>query len=744
MRKKGLIADEITRHVLEHTDVQNNIESLIGTVEIPVGLVGPLLFRNEGVTEQVFCAAGTLEGALVASMNRGAKAISMSGGFSAEVHHQKMVRSPLFILHSDQAALRFENWVEENTAAIAKHAESFSNHARLLEIIPFRHNENVHLKFVYTTGDAAGQNMTTTCTWHAMLWVVENFEIHTGIKIEHYVIEGNGASDKKVSRFLNEHGRGLKVVAKCVLLEDVIHKVLRTTSDNLLRFHLPAQFITANDGMIAYNINIANAIAAIFVATGQDLASIHESSVGEFSMKKVPEGLEVKMTLPSLVVGTVGGGTNLPKQQECLKLMACNGSGKINRFAQLIAGFALSLDISTNAAIVSGEFAKAHEKLGRNKPVDWLQWNEINEQFVKKCIGDSHNGQKITAVQLKKGFVENGILTNITKRVNRKIIGFIPVELQLENGTAKKILIKSKGTDLEVIKGLHLMAASINPELSDLISKNWNHLEYADAHLKELLIYRELSENVPAHIPFFHGSFQDLKREIFLVAQEQLEPEQLLLLDSENHPEKWTGNLVRNCLNAINEIHHFFLSDSALHEKLKTRIFAVDTAEPLYRKLAEILKGDYQDMRYDQLDGFMNDLKTGQPSGTIRKTVVHNDFNPRNTAIRKNGEPCIYDWELATVNYPHRDVVEFLSFVLPSDFAEVDFLNYLEYHFKLAKADHPGCTWDEWKEKAAWSAREFLVTRVAFYKVSEILMKLKFVDRIFANCLRMIQILETK
>ena len=479
----GMSTTAISESILEYTDIQNNIESYIGTVEIPVGIVGPLKYNYKDGKEDVFCPVGTLEGALVASMNRGARLISMCGGFSAEIIRQQMVRAPLFILNDSKEVAQFDNWIRSHFDAIKDIASGYSNHARLIRIDTHSNAENLHAKFVYTTGDAAGQNMTTTCTWHAILWVVKQFESETGIKISDYVLEGNGASDKKVSQFLIDQGRGIQVVAKCLLEDNVIQRILRTTTNQLLKFLGPSKTMALHDGMVGYNINVANAVAGIFVATGQDLASIHESSVAELELTKVPDGLVVQLTLFSLVIGTLGGGTQLAKQHEALKLMECNGQGKVERFASLIAGFAMGLELSTYAAIVSGEFAKAHEQLGRNKPADWLNRREINEKLLSPVI-QPHLSEKITAIHFNKGEVDNGILMNLSRRVNRKVLGFIPLDVELSDGKSVPVLIKSKALDIEVIKGLHLMAASIDPALSDLISEYRENLEYTGSHYK--------------------------------------------------------------------------------------------------------------------------------------------------------------------------------------------------------------------------------------------------------------------
>lgn len=743
--ENGFELDYITRYFLDHSTIQNNIESFIGTVEIPIGIVGPLLFLEDKKPEFTYAVAGTLEGALVASMNRGAKAISMSNGFTAKVIHQKMIRAPLFILKSTIEATLFEAWVKKKFLAVKEVAEKYSNHATLFFMSTHIISNNVHVRFVYNTGDASGQNMTTTCTWHAMLWIVEQFLKDTDIEITHFIIEGNGSSDKKVSQFMINHGRGISVIAECFLDESVIKKVLRTSSEDIYRCFAPSVKFAQEEGMLGFNINVANAIAAIFVATGQDLASIHESSIGILNIQKKETGLALQLHLPSLVIGTVGGGTGLEKQNEGLRIMDCEGTGKVNRFAKLIAGFALSLEISTYSAIVSGEFAKAHEKLGRNKPNKWLLKNEVNDAFVKKCLNNSIEGEEIECVDvLDQLSIENGILTSITQRVNKKLIGFIPIRITLHNGVSKNIIIKSKALDIEVIKGLHLMAASIDPQLSDLIYNYSENLEYWNCHQKELNVCQFLFEQGLNTIPKFYGKYSNADREIYLLFQEYFDKSEMSLLDSENLPLLWTKKNTKNAIESISKIHILFSSQEIQDSFPEIKVFEPWKSKPLYKKMVRIITQENDTNDFTELYKYLDELEQLHDALNLPTTIIHNDFNPRNVALRKNGLLCIYDWELAVKNIPHRDIVEFLCFSLPLDFKKEEFLEYLNFHFKLMGKIYPDISWERWMMGYIYSLKEFIVTRGAFYKVSEILMKLKFGDRIIINGNRMLKILMNK
>ncbi len=736
--KTNLIADA----KLDLFDIKNKIESYIGSTEIPLGIVGPLLFNDSEKQELTYCTAGTLEGALVASMNRGAKVISRSGGFSAEVKWQRMTRSPMFIFERESEAAIFKKFVEDSFFKIKKAAETYSNHAKLVDVNIVQLDNVVHLKFTYHTGDASGQNMTTTCTWHAMLFIVEQFKDFTSIAPMDFVIEGNGACDKKVSQYNINSGRGIHVIAKCNVPEKIINAVLRTTSDKLMNCFHPSKKLAQKDGMVGYNINVANSIAAIFVATGQDLASIHESSVGVLHLEKKNEGLCIQLTLPNLVIGSVGGGTSLPKQSQALEIMKCCGSGKVNRFAKLIAGFALGLEISTYAAIVSGEFAKAHEKLGRNKPVNWLLKSEITSDFIQSNLNGSFKDKNIVKIKTKNiDFLENGILTNIASKVNKKIIGFIPfqIEYELSDNTlmTKNGLIKSKPLDEEVVKGLHMLAASINPELSDLLNDSKPNLEYNKSHLKEIELYEYLYEKGFKNIPEYYGKHIDSKREIHMLIQERLDPSSMEIMNSENQPELWKQKDILAVIKTITKYHQ----NVSLKDFEHVEEFKPWKSMELYKKLMSILitectsdkNGIALSRLYDEIDC----LEKEASSINLRKTIIHNDFNPRNIAIAKGGFPIIYDWELSMEDFPHRDIMEFLSFVLPLDLKKEEFYFYLNEHYKL----YHYANWGEWLKAYEYSLKVYIVTRLSFYEVSGILMKYDFSERVLNTALTMLEYL---
>lgn len=347
--------------------VGRNIENPIGSVQIPLGVAGPLRIVGEHVSGDFYIPLATTEGALVASVSRGCKAITMSGGAYAVVYRDGMTRAPLFRTASVRRAVDLIKWVSENFEEIRKVAESTTRHGKLISIEPYIAGNNVWLRFKFSTGDAMGMNMVTIAVDKAARFIEERFG-----DAELVALSGNMCVDKKPSYMNAILGRGKSVVAEAVIKRDVVSSVLKTSVEDMIEVNSRKNLLgTSMAGGIGLNAHAANIVAAIFIATGQDVAQVVESSITYTWLEETLSGdLYASVTLPSLEVGTVGGGTWLPTQREALSLLGVHGPGNppgINavKFAEIIASTVLAGEVNLIAAIASGELARAHERLGR-------------------------------------------------------------------------------------------------------------------------------------------------------------------------------------------------------------------------------------------------------------------------------------------------------------------------------------------------------------------------------------------
>lgn len=338
-----------------------NIENMIGTISLPVGVIGPLRVNGVHAQGDYPVPMATSEAALVASYGRGAKAASRAGGVTAAILYEGVLRSPAFVFANLLQAGQFVEWVVSSVDALKPAAESTSRFAKLVSLEPVIDNNTVFLLCRYSTGDAAGQNMVTIATDTLCRHIVEKCPV---VPTAWYV-EGNLSGDKKASGLGMITGRGRKVSASVVLPEPVVKDALGTSVEAMLDYGKVANLGSLLSSQFGAQAHYANGLAAVYLATGQDAACVAESSVGFTRMEGRPEGLFCSVTMPSILVGTVGGGTGLPTQSVCLELMGLKGAGHAAELAEIVAATCLCGEISIVAAMASGNFARAHEKLAR-------------------------------------------------------------------------------------------------------------------------------------------------------------------------------------------------------------------------------------------------------------------------------------------------------------------------------------------------------------------------------------------
>jgi hydroxymethylglutaryl-CoA reductase (NADPH) len=358
----GFEATHLTQSTIDPQLTKGNIENLIGFTQVPVGAIGPLKINGDHAKGDYYVPLSTTEGALISSFNRGARVITLSGGANVVVVRDSIQRAPFFELENLFKAREFIEWIGKQFVWLQQIAQSTTNNGKLLGYNAFMQGKIVFLRLNFSTGDAMGMNMITKATHEVCKYISGNFPI------KRYSLESNMAVDKKPAHINSILGRGKTVSAEVVIKKNILSKFLHTTAQEIEKaYHrqVTGSFLA---GTMGVNAHYANGIAAMFLACGQDLANISESCVGYSSVEVIDDDLYVSVNLPSLVVGTVGGGVSLPTQRECLELIGCYGTGKSKKFAEIVAATALAGEISLEASIVAGDFVSAHEKYGRNKP----------------------------------------------------------------------------------------------------------------------------------------------------------------------------------------------------------------------------------------------------------------------------------------------------------------------------------------------------------------------------------------
>jgi hydroxymethylglutaryl-CoA reductase (NADPH) len=346
---------------------QHNIENCIGTVKVPVGIAGPLRVRGLAAHGDYYVPLATTEAALVASYSRGARTITEAGGCTSVLLQEGISRAPGFAFQTILEVGEFSIWCVQQLEKFREQAAQTTRHGALVQMSLTVEGNHVYLKFEFTTGDASGQNMATIATKAICDYIRE----HSPVKPQYYFVEANLSGDKKATALSFLSVRGKKVSAEVLLPAALVEKRLHTTPQRMERYWRMSSIGGIQSGALGIHGHYANGLAALYIACGQDPACVAESAVGITRFEVADSGgLYASVSLPNIVVGTVGGGTGLPSQHACLDVMGLAGQGHAQELAEVAAALALAGELSITAAICADEFAGAHQRLarGRKKP----------------------------------------------------------------------------------------------------------------------------------------------------------------------------------------------------------------------------------------------------------------------------------------------------------------------------------------------------------------------------------------
>jgi hydroxymethylglutaryl-CoA reductase (NADPH) len=345
--------------------VKRNCENMIGTVQVPVGVAGPLLVSGEYAQGSYYLPLATTEGALVASVNRGCNAITKAGGAEVRILHDGMTRAPVFAADSVVHAAEVCDWVAAHRDEIRNAAEATTSHGKLINVVTFVAGTSVFIRLEFDTKDAMGMNMVTI----ASAKVAELVAQGTGARL--IALSGNMCTDKKPAAINAIMGRGRSTVAGVALSHELIAQVLKADAKTIHEVNYRKNLVgSARAGAMGFNAHAANVVAAMFIACGQDAAHAIDGSTCITTVDLTDTGIYVAVTLPSLPVGTVGGGTGVETQQECLRILGVAGGGEpagtnARKLAEIIAAGVLAGELSLLGALASQHLARAHQQLGR-------------------------------------------------------------------------------------------------------------------------------------------------------------------------------------------------------------------------------------------------------------------------------------------------------------------------------------------------------------------------------------------
>jgi hydroxymethylglutaryl-CoA reductase (NADPH) len=362
----GADLETVGEYAFEAATAEPNVENMVGAVQVPLGVAGPVTIDGGALSGDRYLPLATTEGALVASVNRGCSVLEAAGGASARVTKTGMTRAPAFKTSGIVESEALAGWVRDNEDRLAAAAESTTNHGELTDVTPYVVGNNVYLRFRYDTKDAMGMNMATIATGEAC----ELIEAETDASL--VALSGNLCTDKKPAAINAIEGRGRSVTADVRIPEDVVEERLHTTPGAVAEINTRKNLVgSAKAGSLGFNAHVANVVAAMFLATGQDEAQVVEGANAITTAEVTADGdLYVSVSIASLEVGTVGGGTKLPTQAEGLDVLGVRGGGdpagdNADGLAEAIATGALAGELSLLAALGSRHLSSAHADLGR-------------------------------------------------------------------------------------------------------------------------------------------------------------------------------------------------------------------------------------------------------------------------------------------------------------------------------------------------------------------------------------------
>lgn len=362
-RKAGVPLPLVGACAIPTGEMRGNVENPVGSVQMPLGVAGPLLVHGEHAQGTFYVPLATTEGALVRSYERGMVMLTRAGGVTARVHVDQNVVSPVFSFDEVAEAARFAAELPGHLDALRAEAESTTRHGRLHRVEPRASGRAVIVNFYYHTADAQGMNMIVKATERAAQWILANglaprFKVFSGL-----------SSEKRASGFLLAGGKGKTVVAGARIPAATLESYMRVTPRQIADVWHDSVIGHLQANAIGFNAHYANGLAALFIACGQDVANVANAAVGITDYELTGDGdLYASVTLPSLTIATVGGGTGIGTSRECLAMLGCSGAGHAPKLAEIFAATLLAGELSMAAAIGSGEFVAAHETYGRNRP----------------------------------------------------------------------------------------------------------------------------------------------------------------------------------------------------------------------------------------------------------------------------------------------------------------------------------------------------------------------------------------
>ncbi|MCP4520085.1 MAG: hypothetical protein GY827_00040 [Cytophagales bacterium] len=679
--KTELNVDSLSSRDIPAEQVQGTIESFIGTVEIPLGVTNPINIKGKHAKGEFVVPIATTAGALVAAINRGIKAVNNSGGVNTSFVAKKMMRSPVFTLKSMEDAISLRTWlmVDDRKNIFNRVIKEVSSHTRLVDLQCMLLGKKLYVNFVYETGDAAGQNMALACTNKLCKWITK--ALKEEINIAEYLIESNASGGKKVGYQNIILNKGTHVVADINIPNHVIQSTFKVKPDDFVEAFQTLKIGGSIAGMMGNTLNISSVLSGIFIATGQDPAVIHESSIGLLEITKEKNSVYCSLSLPSLVIGTVGGGTHLPHQQLALNIMRCAGKDKVKHFAEIICATALSLELSTLAAIVSNQLYDGQKRYGRNKVKVGIQKEGFNEDFFEAILSNASEDVSLKKFKKEPNQLQSFPYSTLnTFQEQEKNIGLWKYKIYYQDKQKNEdyfnLVVKSGVSSHDYWQQYLKLGENCNRQVSDLLADFREKLGYVKYAEREIQTYNFLKKDRRfGNIPSIYSYEINTEQDIYLAVLEDLsQTNYYRLINTIDNINQWNDSDICAVLKKMAKLHATFFNDRVLQEKdffrKKNKIDNLNLTN-LLDALVQYHHDTYPSM-YTQNRAVLLKQMLGIYESILNhieeapKTLVHGAMNPSNIVISHSGEPVFFCWKNASIDVPQRDLAEFLLFTLPN------------------------------------------------------------------------------
>ncbi|SMF65298.1 phosphotransferase [Pseudobacteriovorax antillogorgiicola] len=693
---------------LDPADASTKVENFIGSIEMPVGVAGPLHFHGERVSGPIYAPFATNETSLVASAARGSKAMSMSGGVSTRVMRQSIRLNPLMIFENHKGANYFTRWLLDHKAEMADQIQDLFPEIDRVEIWPHSLGTKVHISLHYTLAESGSLSKVKQATWTFIQRCLDYMLPKESVTIENFVIDSSFQGDTPADRSPLFSGNGIQVIAEAMITEDVAQTILKSNLSEILAAYRHHQTNRNLNDCKHTHLGLNHTLPSLLMATGQSLSSMVDTCIGQFYVEPVDGGLYTSLILPRLDLETVGKGTSFGHQQQCLELIECHGPGKQGRLAEIVAGFSLALEVSGLASLAKSYFSVSRRSFLKNHPVECLRMEHLDKAFFTPILQtlEGTPGVLVESLSFSSEIMNQSYFAkHLIRRKLPKFVGLTKAKLRYRVGQGDTkyytCVVKSllSGQDVQLV--IESITKNCGELLSSYISRYQEALPYRDCHEREWRINREPPKPLVEFLPKRPACYRQSKNDAYVVIMEDLGNKiGSIIQDSKRIAEK-LGVL------------HGQLRAHAHSDLYMPHIDQINVASILWGSL--VVNGKflfpewYDDHLFQHQMNLLAKRDTWLPEwDACPKTMIHGRLNQNHMAFH-NDRLTLIDWSYSSWNIAQHDLIDFMIHLHHQ--LDEELLNELsQAHWQaLSESSERDLSQDEWQKQLRLALKFYTV-----------------------------------